>query len=61
LQFSPGGWGWQQDTRIAYWSRNAKSSFNGNPGTFITIEGPARYNLGQFPTVDQPPIPVPRP
>jgi hypothetical protein len=60
LQFTPGNWSWQQDARIAYWDRNLKSSYNQMPGTFVSIEG-SRFNLGQYPTVNEPPIPVPRP
>jgi hypothetical protein len=60
LAFTPGNTSWQQDDRIVYWDRNRKSPYNDQPGTFVQIEG-GRYNLGQFPTVNEPPIPDPRP
>jgi hypothetical protein len=60
LQFAPGNWSWEQDARVAYWDPNLKSSFNGSPGTFVSVEG-NRFNLGQFPTLTEPPIPTPRP
>jgi hypothetical protein len=59
LGFGPGNWQWAQDVRVAYWDRTKKSSFNGNPGTWIQIEGP-RYNYTQtqFPVMnDGPPVP----
>jgi hypothetical protein len=56
LQFAPGDWSWQQDDRIVYWDRNKNSSYNNQPGTYVTIEG-SRFNLGQFPTMNEPPIP----
>src|SRR5207244_2773913 len=40
LQFGPNNWGWQQDNRVMFWSRTQKSSYNGQPGTFISMEGP---------------------
>jgi hypothetical protein len=59
LQFAPGDWSWQQDDRIVYWDRNKKSSYNNQPGTYVTIEG-SRFNLGQYPTMNEPPIPATR-
>ena len=59
LQFAPGDWSWQQDDRIVYWDRNKKSSYNNQPGTYVTIEG-SRFNLGQFPNMNEPPIPAVR-
>jgi hypothetical protein len=59
LGFGPGDHQWAQDNRVFYWSSTTTSSYNGKPGTFISIEG-NRFNLGQYPTLTQPPIP-PRP
>ncbi|HET9732131.1 MAG TPA: hypothetical protein VFP54_05600 [Acidimicrobiales bacterium] len=59
--FAPGDWHWTQDTRVVFWSRDTKSSYNGQPGTYVQIEG-TRFGLGQFPNLpDGPPIPSPRP
>jgi hypothetical protein len=60
LAFSPGNWTWQQDDRVVYWDRNRNSSYNNQPGTYLAIEG-SRFLLGQYPTVNEPPIPDPRP
>jgi hypothetical protein len=49
LQVSPNNWDWIQDVRVVYWDKHAKSSYNGQPGTYVQIQGP-RYPLGQFPT-----------
>ena len=48
LQVSPGNWDWTQDVRIVYWDKHARSSYNGQPGTYVQAEGP-RFGLGQFP------------
>jgi hypothetical protein len=56
LQFKPGDYGWEQDARVLYFDKTAKSSYNGTAGTFVTIEG-NRFNLGQYPTMSEPPIP----
>jgi hypothetical protein len=47
LSVSPGNWNWVQDTRLVYWDKRAKSTYNGQPGAYIQIQGP-RFNLGQF-------------
>jgi hypothetical protein len=60
LAFSPGNWTWQQDDRVVYWDRNRNSSYNNQPGTYVAIEG-SRFLLGQYPTLNEPPIPDPRP
>jgi hypothetical protein len=61
LGFAPGDWHWTQDTRVVYWDNNAKSAYDGQPGTYCQIEGP-RFNLGQYPVLNAgPPIPSPRP
>jgi len=61
LGFAQNDWDWMQDARVVYWDRHLKSPYNGNPGTYVQIEG-NRYNLGQYPVLtDGPPIPSPRP
>jgi hypothetical protein len=59
LALGAGDWQWQQDARVEYWSKTTTSSYNGQPGTFISIEG-NRFNIGQYPTLTEPPVP-PRP
>jgi hypothetical protein len=49
LHFTSGVGGWQQDVRVVYWDKHKASSYNGQPGTFVQIEG-GRYDLGQLPT-----------
>jgi hypothetical protein len=49
LQWTPGVGSWQQDVRVVYWDKNKTSPYNGQPGTFVQIEG-GRYNLGEYPT-----------
>ena len=60
LQFTSGNWQWQQDNRVVYWAPHKPSKWNGVNGTFVSMEG-SRFNLGDYPTLDQPPIPNPRP
>lgn len=61
LGFAAGDWHWIQDARVVYWDNNAKSAYNGQPGTYCQIEG-ARFNLGQYPVLSSgPPVPSSRP
>lgn len=61
LGFASSDWHWTQDVRVVFWDNNAKSGYDGQPGTYCPIEG-ARFNLGQFPVLNAgPPIPSPRP
>ena len=39
--------------------RNAPSPYNGKPGTFVSVEG-SRFLPGQFPKLQEPPIPATR-
>ena len=55
-QFTKGSYGWTKDTRVIYFNKKAKSPYNGAPGKYIPIEG-RRFDLGQFPTLKQPPAP----
>jgi hypothetical protein len=55
--FDGSSWCWTQDFRVAYWDKNRKSPFNGENGTYVSIEG-QRFTLGHFPRINQPPAPV---
>jgi hypothetical protein len=56
--FQPGSWCWTHDVRVSYWNKNKKSPYNGENGTYVQIEG-KRFNIGEFPTLKQPPAPLP--
>jgi hypothetical protein len=56
--FHNNDWCWTQDVRVLYWDANKASPYNGQKGTFVSIEG-RRFDLGQFPTLNQPPAPEP--
>jgi hypothetical protein len=56
--FTAGGWCWIKDARIVYWNKNKKSPYNGKNGTYVQIEG-SRFTAGHFPSVKQPPAPLP--
>jgi len=58
--FAPGDYNWIQDARIAYWDRYLPSSYNGQPGTYVQIEG-GRYLPNQYQPMSEPPIPATRP
>jgi hypothetical protein len=55
--FDGSSWCWTQDFRVAYWNKHKTSPFNGEKGTYVSIEG-RRFTLGHFPRVNQPPAPV---
>ena len=57
--FAANDWNWTQDVEVGYWDKNHTSSYNGQPGSFLPIEG-TRFT-GSFPTLSEPPIPVNRP
>jgi hypothetical protein len=57
--FRPGDYSWTQDSEVVYWDANRNSSYNGQPGTFVPIEG-TRFLPGQFPKMSEPPIPATR-
>lgn len=59
LGFAPNDWQWTQDQWVVYWDRNKISPYNGQPGSFVQIEG-SRFNLGQYPKLHEPPIPANR-
>ena len=55
--FKPGSWCWTKDVRIVYWDKAKTSPYNGQPGTYVQIEG-SRFDMN-FPSVAQPPAPAP--
>ena len=57
--FRPGGFSWTQDCEVVYWDPNRVSSYNGQPGTYVPIEG-SRFQTGQFPRLPEPPVPATR-
>ncbi|MDT7544298.1 MAG: hypothetical protein QOE99_408 [Actinomycetota bacterium] len=58
LRFSKGNYSWTQDTRVLYFNKHQASPYNGKNGKYISIEG-NRFELGQFPTLKEPPAPAP--
>jgi hypothetical protein len=55
--FASNDWCWIQDTRVVYWDKAKTSPYNGQPGTYVQIEG-GRFNMN-YPSVSQPPAPAP--
>ena len=55
--FRPGSWSWTKDVRVVYWDKAKTSPYNGQPGTYVQIEG-SRFDMS-FPSVAQPPAPAP--
>jgi hypothetical protein len=56
-RFSKGNYSWTQDTRVIYFNKHQQSPYNSSAGKYIQIEA-RRFELGQFPTMKQPPAPV---
>lgn len=48
--FARGNYTWNDDMREVYWSTIKASSYNGEPGTYITLNNGVRFLQGQFPT-----------
>lgn len=57
--FSAGNYNWTQDAEVAYWDPARTSSYNGQPGTMVPIEG-TRFLPGQYPKMAEPPVPATR-
>jgi hypothetical protein len=55
-RFSQGSYGWTQDTRVIYYNKHKPSPYNTLAGKYVQIEG-RRFEVGQFPTLKQPPAP----
>ena len=54
--FGPGDHTTADDVREIYWDRNAVSSYNGQPGAYVGVNGSQRYLRDQLPSG-----PFPRP
>jgi hypothetical protein len=48
-QFGPGDYTALSDVREVYWSNNAPSKIDGNPGSYISINGGQRFAPGTWP------------
>jgi hypothetical protein len=57
--FAAGNYNWTQDAEVAYWDPARASSYNGQPGTMVPIEG-TRFLPGQYPKMAEPPVPATR-
>ena len=57
--FATNDWNWVQDVEVGYWDKNHTSTYNGQAGSFLPIEG-TRFT-GSFPSLSEPPVPVNRP
>jgi hypothetical protein len=55
-RFSKDNYSWTQDTRVIYFNKHKPSPYNNANGNYIQIEG-RRFEVGQFPTLKQPPAP----
>jgi len=55
--FGPGDHTTADDVREIYWDPNAVSPYNGRPGSYIGINGGARYQRDQLPSGPFPPFP----
>jgi hypothetical protein len=55
-RFTKGNYSWTQDTRVIYYNKHKPSPYNNANGKYIQIEG-RRFEVGQFPTLKQPPAP----
>jgi len=45
----PGDYTWSDNMREVYWSTTKKSGFNGEPGTYVNLNGAKRFDLGEYP------------
>jgi hypothetical protein len=57
--FSKGSYNWTIDSAVVYWAKNTHSTYNNQPGTFVSIEG-SRFLPENFPKLSEPPIPKSR-
>ena len=57
--FSAGDYNWTQDAEVVYWDSARKSSYNGQAGAMVPIEG-SRFLPGQYPKMSEPPVPATR-
>lgn len=54
--FSKGSYDWTVGARVVYWDRSEPSPYNGDPGTFVSIEN-SWFLPGHYPKLSEPPIP----
>lgn len=57
--FARGDYNWTQDAEVVYWDAAKASSYNGQPGTMVPIEG-TRFLPNQYPKMSEPPVPATR-
>lgn len=55
--FEDGELSWTRDVRLIYWNKNKTSPYNGKKGSYVQAGG-TRFDVGRFPTAQQPPIPT---
>jgi hypothetical protein len=55
--FENGELSWTRDVRLLYWNKNKTSPYNGQKGSYVQAGG-KRFDLGQFPKAQQPPVPT---
>jgi hypothetical protein len=47
-EFGPNNYTWGQDMREVYWDPNATSVFDGEQGAYVAVDGGRRYQLGEW-------------
>jgi hypothetical protein len=55
--FEGGDLSWTRDVRLIFWDKDKKSPYNGKAGSY-EMAGGKRFDLGQFPKAQQPPVPT---
>ena len=55
--FEDGELSWTRDVRLIYWNKSKTSPYNGKQGSYVQAGG-KRFDLGQFPKAQQPPVPT---
>jgi hypothetical protein len=59
VTFDPGDYTGLGDAKEVYWSNTAPSSIDGQPGSYVLVDGGKRYQLGQWPGgLDKIPVPA---
>lgn len=58
IRFGPGDYSGISDARIVWWSNTAPSSIDGNPGSYVSVQGGRRWEIGKFPDTNLRDIPV---
>ena len=47
-ELGPDNYAWGQDMREVYWDPDAISTYDGEPGTYVPVDGGRRYVLGEW-------------